>query len=90
MCSFEDIRAWCICTNIDACIVFLVRVTFHAKEAVEKALKLDRELRINGFLVTVSKYRDEDEQKAHSANANKVLTYKLVNIRLLFIKLTND
>ncbi|KAL0850630.1 hypothetical protein ABMA28_012386 [Loxostege sticticalis] len=49
----------------------ILRVTFHAKEAVEKALKLDRELRINGFLVTVSKYRDEDEQKAHSANANK-------------------
>ncbi|KAM3957004.1 uncharacterized protein ACR2FA_008940 isoform 1-T1 [Aphomia sociella] len=49
----------------------ILRVTFHVKEAVEKALKLDRELRINGFLVTVSKYRDEDEQKAHSANANK-------------------
>ncbi|XP_072935371.1 uncharacterized protein [Epargyreus clarus] len=49
----------------------ILRVTFHAKEAVEKALKLDRELRINGFLVTVSKYRDEDEQKAHSANVNK-------------------
>lgn len=45
-----------------------VRVTFHEKEGVEKALKLDRELRINGFLVTVSKYRDEEEQKAHSAN----------------------
>ncbi|XP_026501110.1 uncharacterized protein LOC113404442 isoform X1 [Vanessa tameamea] len=49
----------------------ILRVTFHEKEAVEKALKLDRELRINGFLVTVSKYRDEDEQKAHSANTNK-------------------
>lgn len=49
----------------------ILRVTFHAKEAVEKALKLDRELRINGFLITVSKYRDEDEQKAHSANVNK-------------------
>ncbi|XP_063542740.1 uncharacterized protein LOC134751286, partial [Cydia strobilella] len=44
---------------------------FDNKESVEKALKLDRELRVNGFLVTVSKYRDEDEQKAHSANANK-------------------
>ncbi|CAH0722129.1 unnamed protein product, partial [Brenthis ino] len=49
----------------------ILRVTFHEKEAVEKALKLDRELRVNGFLVTVSKYRDEDEQKAHSANSNK-------------------
>ncbi|XP_028170973.1 nucleolar protein 3-like isoform X1 [Ostrinia furnacalis] len=49
----------------------ILRVTFHQREAVERALKLDRELRINGFLVTVSKYRDEDEQKAHSANANK-------------------
>ncbi|XP_048005978.1 heterogeneous nuclear ribonucleoprotein A1-like isoform X2 [Leguminivora glycinivorella] len=49
----------------------ILRVTFHNKESVEKALKLDRELRVNGFLVTVSKYRDEDEQKAHSANANK-------------------
>ncbi|XP_073955936.1 uncharacterized protein isoform X2 [Choristoneura fumiferana] len=49
----------------------ILRVTFHAKESVERALKLDRELRINGFLVTVSKYRDEDEQKAHAANANK-------------------
>ncbi|XP_026323907.1 heterogeneous nuclear ribonucleoprotein A1-like isoform X2 [Hyposmocoma kahamanoa] len=49
----------------------ILRVTFHEKEAVEKALKLDRELRINGFLVTVSKYRDEEEQKAHSANVNK-------------------
>lgn len=47
-----------------------VRVTFHEKEGVEKALKLDRELRINGFLVTVSKYRDEEEQKAHSANVS--------------------
>ncbi|XP_004928697.1 uncharacterized protein LOC114242568 isoform X2 [Bombyx mandarina] len=44
----------------------ILRVTFHDKESVEKALKLDRELRINGFLVTVSKYRDEDEQKAHN------------------------
>lgn len=52
-----------------------VRVTFLEKESVEKALKLDRELRINGFLVTVSKYRDEDEQKAHSANSNKVIFY---------------
>ncbi|KAJ0180861.1 hypothetical protein K1T71_002946 [Dendrolimus kikuchii] len=49
----------------------ILRVTFGEKECVEKALKLDRELRINGFLVTVSKYRDEDEQKAHAANANK-------------------
>lgn len=49
-----------------------VRVTFQDKESVEKALKLDRELRINGFLVTVSKYRDDDEQKAHNANVNKV------------------
>lgn len=49
----------------------ILRVTFHEKESVEKALKLDRELRINGFLVTVSKYRDEDEQKAHTANTNK-------------------
>lgn len=49
----------------------ILRVTFLEKESVEKALKLDRELRINGFLVTVSKYRDEDEQKAHSANSNK-------------------
>ncbi|CAH0747773.1 unnamed protein product [Diatraea saccharalis] len=49
----------------------ILRVTFHAKEAVEKALKLDRELRINGFMLTVSKYRDDDEQKAHNANANK-------------------
>ncbi|CAH0600884.1 unnamed protein product [Chrysodeixis includens] len=49
-----------------------VRVTFQDKESVDKALKLDRELRINGFLVTVSKYRDEDEQKAHNAaNVNK-------------------
>ncbi|XP_023939264.2 uncharacterized protein LOC112046732 isoform X2 [Bicyclus anynana] len=49
----------------------ILRVTFREKESVEKALKLDRELRINGFLVTVSKYRDEDEQKAHAANTNK-------------------
>lgn len=49
-----------------------MRVTFHEKECVERALKLDRELRINGFLVTVTKYRDDDEQKAHNANANKV------------------
>ncbi|XP_041973640.1 nucleolin-like isoform X2 [Aricia agestis] len=49
----------------------ILRVTFYDKESVEKALKLDRELRINGFLVTVSKYRDEEEQKAHSANTNK-------------------
>lgn len=50
----------------------ILRVTFQDKESVEKALKLDRELRINGFLVTVSKYRDEDEQKAHNAaNVNK-------------------
>ncbi|KAG6457763.1 nucleolin 1 isoform X2 [Manduca sexta] len=49
----------------------ILRVTFHEKESVEKALKLDRELRINGFLVTVNKYRDEDEQKAHAANTNK-------------------
>ncbi|XP_038209297.1 nuclear localization sequence-binding protein-like isoform X2 [Zerene cesonia] len=48
----------------------ILRVTFHEKESVEKALKLDRELRLNGFLVTVSKYRDDDEQKAH-ANSNK-------------------
>lgn len=49
----------------------ILRVTFGEKESVEKALKLDRELRINGFLVTVSKYRDEDEQKAHAASVNK-------------------
>ncbi|XP_060810528.1 uncharacterized protein LOC106132948 isoform X2 [Amyelois transitella] len=49
----------------------ILRVTFQAKEAVERALKLDRELRINGFLITVSKYRDDDEQKAHAANQNK-------------------
>ncbi|RVE40490.1 hypothetical protein evm_014860 [Chilo suppressalis] len=49
----------------------LVRVTFHGKEAVEKALKLDRELRINGFLLTVSKYRDDEEQKAHNASAKQ-------------------
>lgn len=50
-----------------------MRVTFQDKDCVDKALKLDRELRINGFLVTVSKYRDEDEQKAHNAaNVNKV------------------
>ncbi|XP_045507920.1 nucleolin-like [Colias croceus] len=48
----------------------ILRVTFHEKASVEKALKLDRELRLNGFLVTVSKYRDDDEQKAH-ANSNK-------------------
>ncbi|CAK1547988.1 unnamed protein product [Leptosia nina] len=48
----------------------ILRVTFHNKDAVGKALKLDRELRLNGFLVTVSKYRDEDEQKALS-NSNK-------------------
>lgn len=57
------------------CLCFAVRVTFQDKDCVDKALKLDRELRINGFLVTVSKYRDEDEQKAHNAaNVNKVLT----------------
>ncbi|XP_035430072.1 heterogeneous nuclear ribonucleoprotein A1 isoform X1 [Spodoptera frugiperda] len=50
----------------------ILRVTFQDKDCVDKALKLDRELRINGFLVTVSKYRDEDEQKAHNAaNVNK-------------------
>ncbi|KAL4703968.1 hypothetical protein ACJJTC_000354 [Scirpophaga incertulas] len=49
----------------------ILRVTFHNKESVEKALKLDRELRINGFFLTVSKYRDEDEQKLHNANSNK-------------------
>ncbi|KAI5637345.1 RNA recognition motif domain-containing protein [Phthorimaea operculella] len=49
----------------------ILRVTFHEKEAVEKALKLDRELRMNGFMVTVSKYRDDDEQKQHNANQNK-------------------
>ncbi|CAB3258925.1 unnamed protein product [Arctia plantaginis] len=50
----------------------ILRVTFQDKDSVDKALKLDRELRINGFLVTVSKYRDEDEQKAHNAaNVNK-------------------
>lgn len=49
----------------------ILRVTFHEKESVEKALKLDRELRINGFLVTVNKYRDDEEQKAHAANSNK-------------------
>ncbi|XP_037963950.2 heterogeneous nuclear ribonucleoproteins A2/B1 isoform X1 [Plutella xylostella] len=48
----------------------ILRVTFQDKESVEKALRLDRELRINGFLVTVSKYRDDDEQK-QMANANK-------------------
>ncbi|CAH0405682.1 unnamed protein product [Chilo suppressalis] len=49
----------------------ILRVTFHGKEAVEKALKLDRELRINGFLLTVSKYRDDEEQKAHNASAKQ-------------------
>ncbi|OWR49273.1 uncharacterized protein LOC116777855 isoform X1 [Danaus plexippus] len=49
----------------------ILRVTFNEKESVERALKLDRDLRINGFLVTVSKYRDDDEFKAHSANSNK-------------------
>ncbi|CAG4927930.1 unnamed protein product [Colias eurytheme] len=48
----------------------ILRVTFQEKASVEKALKLDRELRLNGFLVTVTKYRDDDEQKAH-ANSNK-------------------
>lgn len=51
-----------------------MRVTFFEKEAAEKALKLDRELRINGFLVTITKFRDEEEQKAHAANSNKVTT----------------
>ncbi|CAK1599285.1 unnamed protein product [Parnassius mnemosyne] len=49
----------------------ILRVTFFEKEAAEKALKLDRELRINGFLVTITKFRDEEEQKAHAANTNK-------------------
>nr|NP_001298546.1 RNA-binding protein squid-like [Papilio polytes]BAM20622.1 unknown unsecreted protein [Papilio polytes] len=49
----------------------ILRVTFFEKEAAEKALKLDRELRINGFLVTITKFRDEEEQKAHAANSNK-------------------
>ncbi|CAH2068146.1 unnamed protein product, partial [Iphiclides podalirius] len=49
----------------------ILRVTFFEKEAAEKALKLDRELRINGFLVTITKFRDEEEQKAHTANTNK-------------------
>ncbi|XP_068628831.1 RNA-binding protein 34-like isoform X2 [Battus philenor] len=49
----------------------ILRVTFFDKEAAEKALKLDRELRINGFLVTITKFRDEEEQKAHAANTNK-------------------
>ncbi|XP_013167283.1 PREDICTED: nucleolin-like [Papilio xuthus] len=49
----------------------ILRVTFFEKEAAEKALKLDRELRINGFLVTITKFRDEEEQKAHAANSSK-------------------
>lgn len=67
-------RLFCECGEIHQIQEFskakykILRVTFQAKESVEKALKLDRELRINGFLVTVTKYRDEEEQKAHSAN----------------------
>ncbi|VVC99380.1 unnamed protein product [Leptidea sinapis] len=49
----------------------ILRVTFHEKESAEKALKLDRELRLNGFLVTVSKNRDEEEQMTHAQSNAK-------------------
>ncbi|KPI95344.1 hypothetical protein RR46_08803 [Papilio xuthus] len=55
----------------------ILRVTFFEKEAAEKALKLDRELRINGFLVTITKFRDEEEQKAHAANSSKLIVARM-------------
>lgn len=51
----------------------IFRVTYQQKDSVQNALRLDRELRINGFFVTVTKYREDDEQKAQvtGGNANK-------------------
>ncbi|XP_053601999.1 uncharacterized protein LOC128670391 isoform X2 [Plodia interpunctella] len=49
----------------------ILRVTFQGTEAVDKAIKLDRELRINGFRITVTRYRDDDDQKVHPSNQNK-------------------
>ncbi|GBP17331.1 hypothetical protein EVAR_17817_1 [Eumeta japonica] len=48
-----------------------LRVTFANRDSVEKAVKLDRELRVNGFLVTVTRFRDDDDHRAQQNAKNK-------------------